>query len=325
MDMWSSGRGRWRKPTKPSGREANRRQQQSRLDKEMHAAALRALATPKPKPKPKPKPGGAQQRNPGQTQLARQWRPFALIRAPKANMHTRLDSVVSHQFFTVDATTLTNFSVVYAPSNIVQTLFVEPGGPGAFIAGNASYSTTWVIGNTAGYVRPSPDLLYGQESRCRGTAFRVRLNFGNNLVLLHPCPLPWSFCFECLAAPRIRYLTAFLSGLWGGFRFPVRPSCASSSGYLARFTKTRVCLSCFCSTNSGHAAFHQDPDLFKLLRLYKSWAPCKCFNFRTAFHVMCLFCFPLILSFHWSCASRRPCRLTLAHFFGHPTYDAPRQ
>ena len=24
-----------------------------------------------------------------------------------------------------------------------------------------------------------------------------------------------------------------------------------------------------------HAAFHQDPDLFKLLRLYKSWALCK--------------------------------------------------
>ena len=43
----------------------------------------------------------------------------------------------------------------------------------------------------------------------------------------------------------------------------------------ARLTKTRVCLSCFGSTNSGHAAFHQDPDLFKLLRLYKSRAPCK--------------------------------------------------
>ena len=38
-----------------------------------------------------------------------------------------------------------------------------------------------------------------------------------------PCSTPvllsWWSRFECLAAPRIRHLTAFLSGLWGGFRF----------------------------------------------------------------------------------------------------------
>ena len=60
---------------------------------------------------------------------------------------------------------------------------------------------------------------------------------------------------------------------------------------LARFTKTRVCLSCFGSTNSGRAASHQDPDMFKLLRLCKSWAPCKFFNSRTAFK-LCVVLFP---------------------------------
>ena len=69
--------------------------------------------------------------------------------------------------------------------------------------------------------------------------------------------------------------------------FPLGLAALRLAVNLARFTKTRVCLSCFGSPNSGHAASHQDPDLFKLLRLYKSWAPCKCFNFRTAFHVMC--------------------------------------
>ena len=54
---------------------------------------------------------------------------------------------------------------------------------------------------------------------------------------------PWWSCFECL------------------LRLAVN---------LARLTKTRVCLSCFDSTNCRHAAFHQDSDLFKLLRLYKS-------------------------------------------------------
>ena len=63
---------------------------------------------------------------------------------------------------------------------------------------------------------------------------------------------------------------------------------------LARLTMTRVCLSCFGSTNSGHAAFHQDPDLFKLLRLCKFsilGRPSQCY-------VLCLlFASPFILSF----------------------------
>ncbi len=92
---------------------------------------------------------------------------------------------------------------------------------------------------------------------------------------------------------------------------------------LARFTKTRVCLSCFGSTNVGHAAFHQDPDLFKF---YKTWAPCKCFNSQTALMLYVGFVSLSSPRFIGSVLlDRWPCRLTLALFLGHPSFDAPRQ
>ena len=58
-------------------------------------------------------------------------------------------------------------------------------------------------------------------------------------------------------------------------------------------------------------AFHQVQDLYKLLWLYKSWAPCK-FQFSDCLTSTCWLCFPLIPSFHLSRAPRLPCRLTLA-------------
>ena len=128
------------------------------------------------------------------------------------------------------------------------------------------------------------------------------------------------------------------------------------------FTKTRICLSCFDSANLHLASVSIFGRSFTLRVGFVFSSGCCCwfvwlfwvgflFVLVFAFHVFeiilvvlqerttvravmartaweknkCWFCFPLILSFHWSCASRRPCRLTLAHFFGHPSYDAPRQ
>ena len=82
---------------------------------------------------------------------------------------------------------------------------------------------------------------------------------------------------------------------------------------LARFTKTRICTSCFGSTNSGMRLFTKT---LICTSCFGSTNPghLASFNFRTALQVTCLSCFPFIPSFHLSRASRRPCRLTLALF-----------
>ena len=88
---------------------------------------------------------------------------------------------------------------------------------------------------------------------------------------------------------------------------------------LARFTKTRVCSSCFGSTNSG-------------TRLFTKTQICSsCFgstnlghsaSFQSSdglFYLGCLLLFvssPFILSFHCPCAPRLPC-WGLSHCFGH--------
>ena len=80
---------------------------------------------------------------------------------------------------------------------------------------------------------------------------------------------------------------------------------------LARFTKTRVCTSCFGSTNSGMRLFTKSQIC---ISCFGSTNPGRLasFNFRTALQVTCWLCFPLIPSFHLSRAPRLPCRLTLA-------------
>ena len=75
------------------------------------------------------------------------------------------------------------------------------------------------------------------------------------LVFSHPRPPLWWSCVECLAAPRVRYLTALLSGLWGGLDFPLGLAALRFTVNLARFTKTRGCTSCFGSTISGTRLF----------------------------------------------------------------------
>ena len=93
--------------------------------------------------------------------------------------------------------------------------------------------------------------------------------------------------------------------------FPLGLAALRLAVNLARFTKTRVCLSCFGSTNSGHAA------LYKLLRPHKSWALCKCLTC----HVLILFpTHPLVSSaLCFSSAVQADPRT----FLRHPSFDAP--
>ena len=76
-------------------------------------------------------------------------------------------------------------------------------------------------------------------------------------------------------------------------------SCFGSTNSGTRlFTKTQICLSCFGSTNLGHSASFKSSDGLFYLDVWL-W-----FSFP-----------PLILSFHRPCAPRQP-RWSLSHYFG---------
>ena len=96
-------------------------------------------------------------------------------------------------------------------------------------------------------------------------------------------------------------------------RFTPQPGCA-----LACFTKTRVCSSCFGSTNSGMRLFTKTQicsSCFGSTNLGPS-ASFKSSDGLVKLDVWLWFSFPpFILSFHGPCAPRRP-RWSLSHYFG---------
>ena len=93
--------------------------------------------------------------------------------------------------------------------------------------------------------------------------------------------------------------------------FPLGLAALRFAVNLARFTKTRVCTSCFGSTNFGMRPLTKSQIC---ISCFGSANPghLASFNSRTALRVTCWLCFPLIPSFHLFRAPRLPCRLTLA-------------
>ena len=93
--------------------------------------------------------------------------------------------------------------------------------------------------------------------------------------------------------------------------FPLGLAALRFAVNLARFTKTRVCTSCFGSTNFGMRLFTKSQICISCFGS-TNHGHLASFNSRTALQVTCWLCFPLIPSFHVSRAPRLPCRLTLA-------------